>query len=154
MPPTESSFTTDNPWDRLSDFFDTSKDEDEIPAGAADNILIAWPVFFRFIADHVPTLDGSRVLDYGCGAGSFAQRMSTLGCQVTGIDSSPAMIDKAKAGYGDAVDVPRRGRRIAGAWPGPVRADHLDHGAAVHQRRRHRGSYWPPSSPRWSPPGT
>ncbi len=52
MPPTESSFTTDNPWDRLSDFFDTSKDEDEIPAGAADNILIAWPVFFRFIEAH------------------------------------------------------------------------------------------------------
>jgi len=104
LPPNNTARTPDNPWDRLSDYFDTSKDEDEIPAGAADNILIAWPVFFRFIADHVPTLDGRRVLDYGCGAGSFAQRMSTLGCQVTGIDSSPAMIDKAKTAYGNAVD--------------------------------------------------
>src|SRR6185312_12796666 len=104
MPPIETSFTTDNPWDRLSDYFDTSKDEDEIPAGAADNILIAWPVFFRFIADHVPTLHGQRVLDYGCGAGSFAQRISTLGCRVTGIDSSSAMIDKATRAYGGEVD--------------------------------------------------
>ena len=51
----------------------------------------------------MPTLDGRRVLDYGCEAGSFAQRMSSLGCQVTGIDSSPAMIEKAKAAYSDAV---------------------------------------------------
>ena len=71
----ERTGMADNPWDRLSDYFDTSKDEDEIPAGAADNILIAWPVFFRFIADHVPDLSGQRVLDYGCGAG-----VSPTGC--------------------------------------------------------------------------
>jgi len=94
----------DNPWDHLSDYFDTSKDEDEIPAGAADNILIAWPVFFRFIADHVPELHGKRVLDYGCGAGGFAHRLCTYGCHVTGVDSSPAMIAKATRAYGDAVD--------------------------------------------------
>jgi SAM-dependent methyltransferase len=104
VPPDSTARTADNPWDRLSDYFDTSKDEGEIPAGAADNILIAWPVFFHFIADHVPTLDGRRVLDYGCGAGSFAHRLSTLGCHVTGIDSSPAMIDKARAAYGNAVE--------------------------------------------------
>ncbi len=104
MTPNTTASTTGNLWDRLSDFFDTSKDEDEIPAGAADNILIAWPVFFRFIADYVPALDGMRVLDYGCGAGSFAKHISTLGCQVSGIDSSRAMIDKAKAAYGNAVD--------------------------------------------------
>jgi len=104
LPPDNTARRSDNPWDRLSDYFDTSKDEDEIPAGAADNILIAWPVVFRFIADHVPTLDGRRVLDYGCGAGSFAQRISTLGCHVTGIDSSPAMITKATQAHGDAVD--------------------------------------------------
>ena len=42
----------DNPWDALSDYFDTTKAEDEIPAGAADNILIAWPLIFQFIATH------------------------------------------------------------------------------------------------------
>lgn len=99
----ETPRTPDNSWDRLSDYFDTSKDEDEIPAGAADNILIAWPVFFRFIAAHVPTLRGKRALDYGCGAGGFAQRLRAYGCDVTGMDSSPAMIGKATQAYGDAV---------------------------------------------------
>jgi SAM-dependent methyltransferase len=93
-----------NPWDALSDYFDTTKSEDAIPAGAADNILVAWPVIFQFIAAHVPPLQGRRVLDYGCGAGSFAQRLHEHGAQVTGIDPSPAMIAKATAAYGDSVD--------------------------------------------------
>ena len=76
--PTSVQESPDNPWDRLSDYFDTSKDEDAIPAGAADNILIAWPVFFRFIADHVPDLSGKRVLDYGCGAGEFRPSAARL----------------------------------------------------------------------------
>lgn len=104
MPSNEHTRMPDNPWDRLSDYFDTSKDEDAIPAGAADNILIAWPVFFRFIETHIPDLRGKRVLDYGCGAGSFAHRLRSYGCYVTGVDSSPAMIEKATNAYGDAVD--------------------------------------------------
>jgi SAM-dependent methyltransferase len=104
MPADEAARTPDNPWDRLSDYFDTSKSEDEIPAGAADNILIAWPVFFRFIETHIPTLHGKRVLDYGCGAGSFAHQLRAYGCHVTGVDSSPAMIEKATDAYGDAVE--------------------------------------------------
>src|SRR4051794_31492088 len=92
-----------NPWDALSDYFDTSKAEDEIPAGAADNILIAWPVILQFIATYVPALRGRRVLDYGCGAGSFAQRLHGYGAQGTGIDPSPAMIAKAQAAYGTGV---------------------------------------------------
>ena len=104
MPSDETARPLDNPWDRLSDYFDTSKEEAEIPAGAADNILIAWPVFFRFIADHVPALRDKRVLDYGCGAGSFAHRLRAYGCHVTGIDSSSAMIAKATQAYGDAVE--------------------------------------------------
>ena len=104
MSPDECTGIADNPWDRLSDYFDTSKDEDAIPAGAADNILIAWPVFFRFIADHVPDLSGKRALDYGCGAGSFAHRLRDYGCHVTGVDASRAMIEKATRAYGDAVD--------------------------------------------------
>ena len=94
----------DNPWDALSDYFDTTKAEDEIPPGAADNILIAWPVIFHFIAAHVPDLRGSRALDYGCGAGSFAQQLHERGAHVTGLDPSPGMIAKARAAYGETVD--------------------------------------------------
>jgi 2-polyprenyl-3-methyl-5-hydroxy-6-metoxy-1,4-benzoquinol methylase len=104
MPNAETARTSDNPWDRLSDYFDTSKDQKEIPAGAADNILIAWPVFFRFIADHVPDLSGKRVLDYGCGAGSFAHRLRSYGCHVTAIDSASTMIAKAARAYGEGVE--------------------------------------------------
>jgi SAM-dependent methyltransferase len=92
-----------DPWDALSDYFDTTKAEDAIPAGAADNILIAWPVIFQFIATHVPALKGQRVLDYGCGAGSFAHQLHERGAQVTGIDPSPAMIARAAESYGDDV---------------------------------------------------
>src|SRR4051794_5245313 len=92
-----------SPWDALSDFFDTTRAEDEIPAGAADNIFIAWPVLLQFVATHIPSLRGRRVLDYGCGAGSFAQRLHDDGAQVTGVDPSPAMIAKAQAAYGASV---------------------------------------------------
>src|SRR3954454_16722358 len=104
MPADERTRMPDNPWDGLSDYFDTSKEEGEIPAGAADNILIAWPVFFRFIAAHVPTLRDKRVLDYGCGEGSFAHRLRAYGCHVTGIDPSRAMIENATRAYGETVD--------------------------------------------------
>jgi trans-aconitate methyltransferase len=87
----------------LSNAFDTTKAEDEIPAGAADNIFIAWPVILQLIATHVPRLHGQRVLDYGCGVGSFAHRLHERGAQVTGIDPSPGMIAKATAAYGDDV---------------------------------------------------
>ena len=101
--PTAPPGPGDNPWDVLSDYFDTTTADGEIPAGAADNILIAWPVIFRFIRTHLPNLQGRRALDYGCGAGSFAQRLHERGAHVTGIDPSPAMIAKAHAAYGDDV---------------------------------------------------
>ena len=37
-----------------------------------------------------------RVLDFGCGAGMFCGEMEKLGFNVTGIDSSPAMISLGK----------------------------------------------------------
>src|SRR5690348_17035035 len=92
------------PWDALSDYFDTSKDDAAIPAGAADNILIAWPVILAFLAAVAPQLRGVRALDLGCGAGGFAHRLQQLGAEVIGLDPSPAMIAKARAAYGDVVD--------------------------------------------------
>lgn len=98
MPP-----TSPNPWDTLSAYFDTTRSADEIPAGAADNILIAWPVLLRAI-DGVPTLAGGRALDFGCGAGSFANALHARGFHVTGLDPSAAMIARAQAAYGAAID--------------------------------------------------
>lgn len=40
--------------------------------------------------------EGAKVLDIGCGAGRHSKAFLGLGCQVTGIDISPAMIDFTK----------------------------------------------------------
>jgi 2-polyprenyl-3-methyl-5-hydroxy-6-metoxy-1,4-benzoquinol methylase len=96
--------SSDNPWDALSDFFDTSKSDEEIPAGAADNILIAWPVVFRFLDSAAPEAAGKRALDFGCGGGGFAHALHERGYEVTGIDPSPAMIERARAAYGQEVE--------------------------------------------------
>lgn len=42
-------------------------------------------------------VSGSRVLDIGSGGGFLAERFAALGCQVTGIDPSPASVDAARA---------------------------------------------------------
>ena len=44
-----------------------------------------------------PYSDGDcRMLDVGCGTGRFAKRLAVLGVDYTGIDSSPAMIARAR----------------------------------------------------------
>jgi 2-polyprenyl-6-hydroxyphenyl methylase/3-demethylubiquinone-9 3-methyltransferase len=42
-------------------------------------------------------LNGLRALDIGCGGGFLAEEFAALGCQVTGVDPSPASIDAARA---------------------------------------------------------
>jgi len=42
-------------------------------------------------------VSGLRVLDIGCGGGFLAEEFAALGCQVTGIDPSPASIAAARA---------------------------------------------------------
>ncbi len=40
---------------------------------------------------------GERVLDLGCGDGTLTRRLLELGCQVVGVDASPAMVEAACA---------------------------------------------------------
>jgi trans-aconitate 2-methyltransferase len=44
---------------------------------------------------------GERILDLGCGTGYLANLIAQAGARVIGIDSSPAMIDRAGAAYPD-----------------------------------------------------
>ena len=92
-----------NPWDALSSTFDTKKDEGEISSHAADNILIAWPVVLDFIKENAPKEEDLRGLEYGCGGGGFAEKLNTLGYQVTGVDSSAEMIKVANAAHGSHI---------------------------------------------------
>lgn len=51
--------------------------------------------FYRnYLKNHAP---GKRVLEYGCGPGSFAFYLVELGAQVTGIDLSEVAIEQARA---------------------------------------------------------
>lgn len=46
-------------------------------------------------------LDGTRVLDAGCGSGAMAEWLLGEGAEVTGVDLSPAMVDAARRRCGD-----------------------------------------------------
>jgi 2-polyprenyl-6-hydroxyphenyl methylase/3-demethylubiquinone-9 3-methyltransferase len=54
-------------------------------------------VLARRLGDEVA---GLRVLDIGCGGGFLAEEFADLGCQVTGVDPSPASIGAARAHAG------------------------------------------------------
>jgi SAM-dependent methyltransferase len=86
-----------NNWDKLSEYFDTHQDEANISPGAADNILLAWPVLFRGIELSGKSLNEKlKVLDFGCGAGLLAKKLHNLGHEVVGVDTSDGMLQKAR----------------------------------------------------------
>jgi 2-polyprenyl-6-hydroxyphenyl methylase/3-demethylubiquinone-9 3-methyltransferase len=54
--------------------------------------------YFREVLTRPPAMEvrGSRALDIGCGGGFLAEEFAALGCQVTGVDPSPASIGTAR----------------------------------------------------------
>lgn len=56
-----------------------------------------WPTSESLL----PELNGTRVLDAGCGPGVHAAAMGTTGATVEGIDLSRSMIEHARTEYGD-----------------------------------------------------
>jgi trans-aconitate methyltransferase len=88
----------ENPWDALA-----PQHMNEAPATDAwydvDNTLLAEPVILDYLASHVSDPSKVRVLDFGCGTGQFANRLSQLGYSVQGVDSSAKMIEAANAAY-------------------------------------------------------
>jgi|GEM_PF-4113028 len=71
--------TSSKTWDALSQYFNTFKEDGSIEAGAADNILIAWPVLIEIINKFLPKFSSKKALDYGCGTGGFCNTLNNLG---------------------------------------------------------------------------
>lgn len=65
------------------------------PDGPQKPLHALNPVRLQYVADHVP-LQGSRVLDVGCGAGLLSEALASRGADVTAIDLAPELIKVAK----------------------------------------------------------
>lgn len=85
-----------NPWDKLISVFGCRWDEEEIDAGLADNILIAWPSIIHGIERHFRTTSRLYVLDFGCGGGLFCRELYRLGNYVTGYEPSEKLLEAAR----------------------------------------------------------
>jgi glycine/sarcosine N-methyltransferase len=64
--------------------------------------LIAWPERLRreepFLRDILGAGPNGRLLDLGCGTGEHSRFLASAGFEVTGVDSSPAMLAAAREG--------------------------------------------------------
>jgi SAM-dependent methyltransferase len=54
----------------------------------------------RRLSDRIPLLPGGKLMDYGCGAGSFAAEMRDRGWNALGMDFSPHAAATAREHYG------------------------------------------------------
>ncbi len=61
----------------------------------------------KLILDLLAPLEGETVLDVGCKSGHYLLLFRRHGCDVTGIDPSPAMIDLARKKLGHRADLHR-----------------------------------------------
>ncbi len=97
-------------WDREAESFDQEPDH-----GLADPVCrAAWRDLLVGVLPAAPMVpeEGAqrpsrraRVADLGCGTGTLSLLLAGEGYEVTGVDFSPAMVERARAKAGDLVDV-------------------------------------------------
>lgn len=92
--PALTSCATD--WNQVAPIFDVKKAEGIHPS-AADNMLIAWPEIFDQLASFSQAT--STVLDFGCGTGTFANKLVEMGHQVLGLDPAEKMVALARQNF-------------------------------------------------------
>jgi len=59
----------------------------------------------RYVARVAGPKEGMKVLEIGCGTGTNLELFKEAGCEVSGVDLSPSMIDLAKKKLGDRADL-------------------------------------------------
>ena len=66
--------------------------------------ITLWQLGYKIVKDLLGDVAGKKVLDYGCGTGTFSRYLQSMGASVTGVDISENMIGVAKKnGPGDIV---------------------------------------------------
>lgn len=58
------------------------------------NINIDSPL--SVVRSVIPSLEGTKILDVGCGAGGLAKTLAAEGARVTGIDPNPKAVRDAR----------------------------------------------------------
>jgi SAM-dependent methyltransferase len=74
---------------------------EEHAVAAPYNALYDRPAVLNLVGD----VEGRRVLDAGCGPGTYVAELIEQGADVTGCDASPRMIELARSRVGDAADL-------------------------------------------------
>jgi len=100
----------------------TSKDPYGRIAGFYDRLVEPLQAGVRSVAIGVASpRPGWRVLDVGCGTGTGLVDYVAGGCEITGVDVSPAMLAKARDRLGDRADL-----RLTDGGPLPFEAGGFD----------------------------
>jgi len=59
----------------------------------------------RYVAKVAGPRKGMRILEVGCGTGTNLELFAEAGCEVSGVDLSPSMVDLARRKLGDRADL-------------------------------------------------
>jgi len=84
----KSSHTHGTSWEKSADWYDGIIGE----RGSELYQAVVIPGALKLLAPK----RGERVLDLGCGQGVFSRALAQAGCQVTGVDAAPTLIQKAR----------------------------------------------------------
>jgi ubiquinone/menaquinone biosynthesis C-methylase UbiE len=102
------SLSTSDPYRRTARFYDALTE----PPNA---------VLRRIVLEMCPPRQGMKVLEVGCGTGTNLHLYDSAGCDVFGIDLSPAMLEVARGKLGERADL-----RLADAADMPYADDSFD----------------------------
>jgi release factor glutamine methyltransferase len=70
-------------------------------ANYKDSALTEWELGYPEVIDALGTVEGSKILDFGCGSGDFTTELNSLGAVIHGVDISREMIDIAQQQHPD-----------------------------------------------------
>jgi 2-polyprenyl-3-methyl-5-hydroxy-6-metoxy-1,4-benzoquinol methylase len=83
-----------NDYDAIADIYNDSE----------QNAITLWALGYRVVKEFLGDVNGKKVLDYGCGTGTFSRFLQSQGAVVTGVDVSENMIKTAQSRNSVTID--------------------------------------------------